>query len=309
MRLTCSLSARPLPEMAALTSLGVCQTTGRSAWAAASAATPAACAVPVAVPLLFWVKTRSIATTSGRCSRSSAVTAVCSSSSRSSRSSSAAVRTTPTPTAVGRAPGRPSTTPHPHRVRPGSMPSTRMEAPPDVSRTGVRPTLTRPTAGDTPRHPRPLRAPPPARPGHHPELAKGGDGPFHGGAGVLDPLEHLVGDVVVGEDVLHVVAVLERVDEPEDLARGLLVELDRDAGHEAGVGGVVVDAGVLQRGAHRDQVGRLAHDLEAVALVAHLLGPGVQHGHEHGVLVDGVRLRHHDDALAREEVGDRAGVG
>src|SRR5215218_5388776 len=126
---------------------------------------------------------------------------------------------------------------------------------------------------------------------------------------VLDLLEHLVGDVVVGEDVLHVVAVLERVDEPEDLARGLLVELDRDAGHEADVGGVVVDAGVLQGGAHRDQVGRLAHDLEGVALVAHLLGPGVQHGHEHGVLVDGVRPRHHDDALAGEQVGDRAGVG
>src|SRR5919112_4748339 len=129
------------------------------------------------------------------------------------------------------------------------------------------------------------------------------------GQGVLDLLEHLVGDVVVGEDVLHVVAVLERVDEPEDLARGLLVELDRDAGHEAGVGGVVVDAGVLQGGAHRDQVGRLAHDLEAVALVAHLLGPGVQHGHEHGVLVDGVRPRHHDDALGGEQVGDRTGVG
>src|SRR5947209_2513032 len=39
-----------------------------------------------------------------------------------------------------------------------------------------------------------------------------------------DAVEHLVGDVVVGVDVLHVVAVLEGVDEPEDLARGLLVE-------------------------------------------------------------------------------------
>src|SRR3712207_7809673 len=53
-----------------------------------------------------------------------------------------------------------------------------------------------------------------------------------GGKGGPSPdlLEHLVGDVVVRVDVLHVVAVLERVDQPEDLARGLLVQLDRDAG-------------------------------------------------------------------------------
>ena len=152
-----------------LLSLGVCQATGRSAWAAARAATPAACAVPVAVPLLFWVKTRSIATTSGRYSRSSTVTAVCSSSSRSSRSSSAIVRITPTPSAVGRAPGRPSTTPHPHRVRPGSIPSTRMKSPP-VSRTPVRPRLA--AACDTPAATRPR-----PRPEARPEPARGeGDG-------------------------------------------------------------------------------------------------------------------------------------
>src|SRR4051794_7958285 len=220
MRVTCSLSARPLPEIAALTSLGVCQATGRSACAAASAATPAAWAVPMAVPLLFWVNTRSIATTSGRCSRSRAVTAVCSSSSRSSRSSSAELRMTPTPTAVGRAPGRPSTTPHPHRVSPGSMPSTRMDAPPTMDRTSVRPTLTVP----------------------YDEAAA-----QHAKRGSADPLEHLVGDVVVGVDVLHVVAVLEGVDEAEHLAGVLLVELDRHAGHEAGLGRVVVDPGVLQR--------------------------------------------------------------
>src|SRR4051794_8352044 len=125
----------------------------------------------------------------------------------------------------------------------------------------------------------------------------------------VDLLEHLVGDVVVGVDVLHVVAVLEGVDEPEHLAGAVLVELDRGARHEAGLGRVVVDAGVLQRGADGDQVGRFADHLEGVTQVAHLFRAGIQHGHEHGVLVHAVGLGHHDAALAGEEVGDRPGVG
>src|SRR3954453_11372217 len=52
-----------------------------------------------------------------------------------------------------------------------------------------------------------------------------------------DPLQHLVGHVVVRVDVLHVVAVLERVDQPEHLAGGVLVELDGHAGHEPGPAG------------------------------------------------------------------------
>ena len=61
------------------------QATGRPARAAASTATPAACAVPITVPLLCWVNTRSTATDVGPVLGSSAVTAVCSSSSRSSQ--------------------------------------------------------------------------------------------------------------------------------------------------------------------------------------------------------------------------------
>ena len=80
--------------------------------------------------------------------------------------------------------------------------------------------------------------------------------------------EHLVGDVDVGEDVLHVVEVLERLDEPQDGARGLLVvELDVHARDERRLGGVVVDPGGLERGAYGDQVGRLADHLEGLAEV------------------------------------------
>ena len=59
---TWSLSARPLPVMEALTSLGVCRLTGMPCRAATSMATPAAWAVPITVCTLCWAKTRSIAT-------------------------------------------------------------------------------------------------------------------------------------------------------------------------------------------------------------------------------------------------------
>ena len=63
---TWSLSARPEPVIAALTSLGVCSATGIPRRAATSIATPAAWAVPITVCTLCWAKTRSTATASGR---------------------------------------------------------------------------------------------------------------------------------------------------------------------------------------------------------------------------------------------------
>jgi hypothetical protein len=67
----------------------------------------------------------------------------------------------------------------------------------------------------------------------------------------------LVADVEVGPDVLHVVGVLERLDQAEDLLGAVLVERHADRRQERRLGRVVVDAGVLQRGAHGDQVGGL----------------------------------------------------
>ncbi len=70
-------------------------------------------------------KTRSTATASGRHSRSTAVSPSATCSRRCARAARA--RSAPRPTLATRTarPGRPSTTPHPHRVRPGSTPSTR----------------------------------------------------------------------------------------------------------------------------------------------------------------------------------------
>ena len=46
-------------------------------------------------------------------------------------------------------------------------------------------------------------------------------------------LEDVLGDVEVGEDILHVVAVFQRVDDLHGLARVVLLELDGVLGHHA----------------------------------------------------------------------------
>ena len=129
---TCALSARPEPVIAALTSLGVCRATGIPRRAATSIATPAAWAVPITVCTLCWANTRSTATISGRCSASQLSSSSSSRRNRMGVSRSDGVRTTSTPISWGGRPGRPSTTPRPHRVRPGSTPSTRTPSPPTV---------------------------------------------------------------------------------------------------------------------------------------------------------------------------------
>ena len=62
---TCALSARPFPDTAAFTSLGVCQATGMPRRAAASATTPDTWAVPITVRTLCWLNIRSMATVFG----------------------------------------------------------------------------------------------------------------------------------------------------------------------------------------------------------------------------------------------------
>lgn len=126
---TWSFPARPLPVTAALTSLGVCKCTGRPRRDAHRMATALAWAVPITVRTLCWLKTRSTATASGRCSSSHASRPRSISTSRWPMSASAGVRITPTPAIVSARPGTPSTTPTPHRVSPGSTPSTRMPPP------------------------------------------------------------------------------------------------------------------------------------------------------------------------------------
>ena len=93
----------------------------------------------------------------------------------------------------------------------------------------------------------------------------------------VDEFENRVADA-------NFVELFEHVDQLEDLARLILVQVDLDAGQERQVGRLVVDAGLLQGGADRDHVGRLGDDLEGVAEVVDLLGAGVEDRHQHVVL-------------------------
>ena len=89
-------------------------------------AMPLAWAVPITVLTSDRANTRSTATTSGRCSSIHASMARSMLTSRWATGRSDEVRTTPTSTSRSGRPTSPSTTPTPHRVSPGSMPSTRM---------------------------------------------------------------------------------------------------------------------------------------------------------------------------------------
>ena len=72
------------------------------------------------------------------------------------------------------------------------------------------------------------------------------------------------------------------------------------------LGGLHLDPGLLERGAHGGQVGRLAEDLEHVVVEHDVLGAGVDRDHQ---VVLGVALAvDHDDALLVEQVGDGAGL-
>ncbi|CAM5230159.1 hypothetical protein SVIOM74S_07045 [Streptomyces violarus] len=118
----------PLPVTAALTSLGVCRATGMPRRAAQSMATALAWAVPITVRTLCWLKTRSTATNSGRCSSSHCSMPRSMATRRWPRSASAGVRTTPTPIMVS---GRPAGSPDlkmPEPTKTPSAPSWRIRA-------------------------------------------------------------------------------------------------------------------------------------------------------------------------------------
>src|SRR4051794_28843943 len=125
--------------------------------------------------------------------------------------------------------------------------------------------------------------------------------------GSAELLHDVVGRRVVGVHVLHVVGVLERLDQPEHPLGLILVQVDLDAGQEGHVRGVVVDARLLQGRARRQKIRRLGHHLEGLAQVVDLLGARVEHRGQHVILGDALLL-HHDHALAVEQVGHRAGV-
>ncbi len=119
---------------------------------------------------------------------------------------------------------------------------------------------------------------------------------------------HVGRDLEVREHVLHVVGVLEGIDQPEHLACGVGVDLDAEVGDELGLGRVVVDPRLLERGTSLHQSRRVGDDLESTALIVDLFGTGIEHGEQDVVLTHAVGLGDRDHALAAEVVGDAARI-
>ena len=144
---------------------------------------------------------------------------------------------TSTSTSAQRPARRPSTTPMPHRVSPGSIPSTRM------------PSLAVSSEHLFARHASRRRRRDGVR---HAAVARVASDRLDRGASGVELGQHLVGDVEVGEDVLHVVEVLERVDEAEHLAGARRRRPGCPCSRtNCDLGGVVVDPDVLQRACAR----------------------------------------------------------
>ncbi len=117
--------APPHPATASFTWLGVYWTTSQPASDASARANPLAWPTLIAVRTLTWKNTCSTATTSGANSATSAVNSVRSAPRRCGNGSVRGVVMTPREMATALPRPRPSTTANPHRVSPGSMPSTR----------------------------------------------------------------------------------------------------------------------------------------------------------------------------------------
>ena len=109
--------------------------------------------------------------------------------------------------------------------------------------------------------------------------------------------------VEVAVDVLDVVAVFESVDDPENLACSVGVDLDLERGNELDIRRLVVKARLLQRRTHGDEVGCLGDDFESLSVRLDLLGPCLECRH-HDVVFCGALTRDDDDSLAVEVVGD-----
>ena len=123
---TCSFAAPPQPATASLTWFGVYWATSQPAAAASASASPLAWPTLIAVRTLTWKKTCSTATAPGRNSAiSGGQLGAQARQALRQRVAVAGVRITPSATAVASPAPRPSMTAYPHRVRPGSMPSTR----------------------------------------------------------------------------------------------------------------------------------------------------------------------------------------
>src|SRR5690606_12265714 len=269
---TWALSAAPVPTTASFISRAAYSDTGRSRSTTALIAAPRAWPSLSAESALRPTNTCSIATSCGRYSSTSPVNPCSSRFRRAAKSPSPSSTSGWWCTWRTLPAGSTSMMPTPVRCEPGSIPRMRMAG------TGTRAAFMRPPPAPS--------GPPPVRPG--PDACSAG-----------------VAQVGVRIDVLHVVQVLEHVQQLLHLLRGLAGHGDVVVGAEGHLGIARGQAGgfhgllhrleVLRRGDHVDRAIVRIHD--------HVVGTGLDRRLGHLLLV-GTLVAEHAQALEHE--GDRA---
>src|SRR5579872_7501352 len=121
-------------------------------------------------------------------------------------------------------------------------------------------------------------------------------------------LHFLFVDVEVGGDALYVVVFFESFDQPQHLRRLGTGQLDVILRYPADFGGIRGDAFFHQRAADCFKSFGRGQNFPSRAVIAQILGAGVQNNREHFVLV-GLFFGYHDLALALEHPTDGAVFG
>jgi len=105
----------------------------------------------------------------------------------------------------------------------------------------------------------------------------------------------LVAQRHVRVNILHVIGVFEDVDKLVDLEGSFKVELYLGGSDELDFGGIVIDAGLLQGGAHSDDVLRVGLDDEKLAGILDFLARWL-YGH---IKVMDCRIPKEEDVAAK----------
>src|SRR5579864_8120289 len=269
MYVTCSLLAFPTPTTACFTSVGVYSKTGMPTSAHASNATPLACPTRIAVRALELKKRRSIATASGSYFSMTRSSVRHRFSNWTDGGCPCGARAVPTSSAR-MMPPLVSITPKPVRVRPGSMPMTRMLDLPNIcTRWSV----------------------------------WGGWDLFKelGSVARLSDLgEHRFRDVEVRVDALHVIVVFERFHQLQHRARIRSVDRHRVLRHHRDLRRQDRDPRLLQRTLHVFERSRVRDDLQLALIGPDVVRSPIQRGRHH-VVLGRSRLVDEDHALAIEQ--------
>src|SRR3954471_1742536 len=122
-----------------------------------------------------------------------------------------------------------------------------------------------------------------------------------------EPFGDRVRDLEIGVDVLHVVALVQPLDQLQDLARLVLVEVDADIRHPLDLGALGAAEGGFQAVADGEEILRRAGDLVALRVGFDVERAGLDRRLQHRIRLVG-QAGEPEHALPLELEGDRVGL-